>query len=160
MSLRVVTRQKSKLVGPERVDYHPSPHFAHTENRRNRQVGFAKRHGLAGRSVRPALPAVRLSGTPATDAVVNVMALWQDVTVMAASTSAGAVLAGSFQWRNADSVLWTMRSRTPVPALYRRYLKFKANIESGSSYFNFKSLVPGAFNMGFIGSTCTALPRS
>ena len=40
----------------------------------------------------------------------------------------------------------------------RRKLKLKAKVESGSSCFTFKRLVPGAFNVGFIGSTCTALP--
>jgi hypothetical protein len=35
----------------------------------------------------------------------------------------------------------------------------KAKLESSSSNFSFKSLVQGAFNVGLIGSTCTALPR-
>jgi hypothetical protein len=35
----------------------------------------------------------------------------------------------------------------------------KAKLGSSLSYFSFKSLVPGAFNVGFIGSTCTALPH-
>jgi len=30
-------------------------------------------------------------------------------------------------------------------------LKFKASFESGSSYYSFKCLVPGAFNAGLIG---------
>jgi len=30
---------------------------------------------------------------------------------------------------------------------------------SGSPYFSFKSLIPGAFNVGLMGATCTALPR-
>jgi hypothetical protein len=34
----------------------------------------------------------------------------------------------------------------------------KPNLESGLSYFRFKRSVPGAFNLDFIGSTCTALP--
>ena len=34
----------------------------------------------------------------------------------------------------------------------------KAIFESGRSYFNFKRLIPGGFNKGFIGSTCTAGP--
>ena len=42
--------------------------------------------------------------------------------------------------------------------LERRKLNLKAKHESSSSHFPFKSLVPGAFNMGFIASTCTALP--
>jgi hypothetical protein len=40
----------------------------------------------------------------------------------------------------------------------RRKLNLKAKIESGLSYFTFKSLIPGAFNVGLIGSTCTDLP--
>ena len=31
--------------------------------------------------------------------------------------------------------------------------------KGGSSYYSFKRLAPGGFNLGFIGSTCTALPR-
>jgi hypothetical protein len=38
-------------------------------------------------------------------------------------------------------------------------LNLKANFEGGSSYFSFKRLVLGAFHIGLIGSTCTALPR-
>jgi len=34
----------------------------------------------------------------------------------------------------------------------------KTKLESSSSSFSFKSLDPGAFNVGFIESTCTALP--
>jgi hypothetical protein len=34
----------------------------------------------------------------------------------------------------------------------------KANIESSSTHISFKRLVSGAFNVGLIGSTCTALP--
>jgi len=37
--------------------------------------------------------------------------------------------------------------------------KFKAKFKSELSHFSFKCLVPGGFNMGFIGSTCTASPR-
>jgi len=37
-------------------------------------------------------------------------------------------------------------------------LNFKAEVESSISQFGFKRSVPGAFNLGFIGSTCTALP--
>ena len=40
----------------------------------------------------------------------------------------------------------------------RRKLILKAKVESGPSYLSFKSAGPGAFNTGFIGSTCTALP--
>jgi hypothetical protein len=45
---------------------------------------------------------------------------------------------------------WTM--------LWRRKLNLTAKFEGGSSYYPFKRLVPGAFNMDFIGETCTALP--
>jgi len=37
-------------------------------------------------------------------------------------------------------------------------VKLKAKFESGSSHVSLKRLVPGAFNVGLIGSTCTALP--
>jgi hypothetical protein len=37
-------------------------------------------------------------------------------------------------------------------------LNLKANFEGNSSHYGFKCLIPGAFNWGFIGSTCTALP--
>jgi len=43
------------------------------------------------------------------------------------------------------------------PLLLRRKLKLKAKSESSLPYFSFKRLVPGAFNLGLIGSTCTAL---
>jgi hypothetical protein len=33
----------------------------------------------------------------------------------------------------------------------------KAKFEGGSSQFSFKRLVPGSFNLGLIGSTCTTL---
>ncbi len=36
--------------------------------------------------------------------------------------------------------------------------KVDIEIESGSSYDSFKSLDPGAFNVGFIGLRCSALP--
>ena len=42
--------------------------------------------------------------------------------------------------------------------VYRRKLILKAKSESGSYYLSFKRLVPGGFNMGLIGSACTALP--
>jgi hypothetical protein len=38
-------------------------------------------------------------------------------------------------------------------------LNLKAKVESSLSHFSFKSIGPGNFNMGFIGSTCTAPPR-
>jgi hypothetical protein len=46
-----------------------------------------------------------------------------------------------------------------TPTVYWRKLNLKAEVESGSSQFSFKRLVPGGFNLDFIGSTCTALPR-
>jgi len=46
-----------------------------------------------------------------------------------------------------------------VPAVQWRKLILKANLESGTPYFSLKSLVTGAFNVGLIGSACTALPR-
>jgi len=42
--------------------------------------------------------------------------------------------------------------------LQRRKLKLKAKLENSLSYFSFKRLVPGTFNVGLMGSTCTALP--
>ena len=42
--------------------------------------------------------------------------------------------------------------------VYRRKLELKAKLESGSTYCRFKRLLPGAFNVGLIGSACTALP--
>jgi hypothetical protein len=39
-------------------------------------------------------------------------------------------------------------------------LFLKAKFEGGSTYYSFKRLVPGAFKMDFIGSTCTALPSA
>jgi hypothetical protein len=40
------------------------------------------------------------------------------------------------------------------------WLKFtlKAKNESSLSYYSFKRLVPGAFNMRFMGLRCTAVP--
>jgi hypothetical protein len=38
-------------------------------------------------------------------------------------------------------------------------LNVKAKVESNTSYFSSKCLIPGGFNTGFTGSTCTALPR-
>jgi len=47
---------------------------------------------------------------------------------------------------------------TTAPMVQRRKLKLKAEVESSMSHFSFKRLVPGGFNVGLIGSTCTALP--
>ena len=44
-------------------------------------------------------------------------------------------------------------------SMKRRKLKLKANLESDFSNYSFKRLVPGAFNVGLIGSTCTTSPR-
>jgi len=41
---------------------------------------------------------------------------------------------------------------------WRRKLKLKAQVESDSSCFSVQRLVPGALNVGLIGSTCTKLP--
>jgi hypothetical protein len=46
------------------------------------------------------------------------------------------------------------------PSLWRRKLNLKATFESGSSYLSVKRLLPGALNLGLIGSTCTASPRT
>jgi len=42
--------------------------------------------------------------------------------------------------------------------LKRRKLRLNAKVDRRSSQFNFKCLVPGAFHLYFIGSTCTASP--
>jgi hypothetical protein len=42
--------------------------------------------------------------------------------------------------------------------VYRRNLNLKAKVESTMSHFSFKCLVPGGFNVGLIGATCTAPP--
>jgi len=47
-----------------------------------------------------------------------------------------------------------------APRCSRHKLYLKGKLQSSSSYCSFKRLVPGAFNMGLIGSTCTALPRA
>jgi len=54
-------------------------------------------------------------------------------------------------------------SHGPLPErasalLKRRKFTSKAKFESSISCYGFKRLVPGAFNVGFIESTCTALP--
>jgi len=41
---------------------------------------------------------------------------------------------------------------------YRRNLNLKPEVQTSTSHLSFKRSVPGAFNMGLIGSTCTALP--
>jgi len=38
--------------------------------------------------------------------------------------------------------------------------EFESKVSRRSSYYSCKRLAPGAFNMGFIGSTCTALPSA
>jgi len=60
-----------------------------------------------------------------------------------------------------SSAQFCHRSNAPlISVLYRRKLNLKAKFEGGSSYYSCKRVVPGAFNMGFIGSTCAALPCS
>ena len=41
--------------------------------------------------------------------------------------------------------------------LWRRKLNLKAEFESIISHFSFKRLVPGGFNLGLIGSSCSGL---
>jgi hypothetical protein len=48
---------------------------------------------------------------------------------------------------------------SPVAAVKQRKLNLKARVERSTAHFSFKRLVPGGFNVGLIGSTCTALPR-
>jgi len=48
----------------------------------------------------------------------------------------------------------------PHAELQRRKLILKAKVEKNTSDFSFKRLVRGGFNMGLIGSTCTALPSA
>ena len=50
------------------------------------------------------------------------------------------------------------KSLSPIAVMKRRKLNLKAKFESGLSHFSFKRLVQCAFNVGLIGSTCTALP--
>ena len=52
-----------------------------------------------------------------------------------------------------------MVSKLLVSSLQRRKLNLKAKLESGSSIVSFRRLIPGAFNTGMTGSTCTASPR-
>jgi len=40
-----------------------------------------------------------------------------------------------------------------------KFVEFESRCLSGLSSFSFKSLIPGAFNVGLIGATCTGLPR-
>ena len=68
---------------------------------------------------------------------------WQDQTNMRAGRR-------SDRERSAGSAL--------IPVWYQRKLKLKAKFETGPPYLSFKSIDPGAFNVGLIGSTCTALP--
>jgi len=39
-------------------------------------------------------------------------------------------------------------------------VEVESKVKGGSSYCSFKCLFPGGFNVGLIGSTCTALPWS
>jgi hypothetical protein len=72
----------------------------------------------------------------------------------AAATAAAAAAAAPPPRR----AVFSSASAAARSVMQRRKLNLLANFESGSPYFNFKRLVPGGFNMGFIGSTCTALP--
>ena len=49
--------------------------------------------------------------------------------------------------------------RSPDTSGYQRKLKLKTKFVSRLLYFRLKRLVPGAFNVGLIRSTCAALPR-
>ena len=49
-------------------------------------------------------------------------------------------------------------SITPSAMVYRRNLNLKAKSATRSLHISCKRLVSGAFNLGLIGSTCTALP--
>jgi len=54
---------------------------------------------------------------------------------------------------------WVVHFQTRMgPVLERRKLNLKAEVESSASHFSCKRLGPGGFNLGSIGSTCTALP--
>jgi hypothetical protein len=44
------------------------------------------------------------------------------------------------------------------PSCSAPQVEIQSEFGNGSSYLTFKSIVPGAFDMGFIGSTYTALP--
>ena len=55
--------------------------------------------------------------------------------------------------------LAALASSPSATSVQRRNLNSKAKFEGGSSCYGFKRSVPGAFNVGFIGSACTALPR-
>jgi len=52
---------------------------------------------------------------------------------------------------SASAVASFAAAATPATSLYRRKLKLKAIFKSSQSYFSFKRLVPGAFNVSFIG---------
>jgi len=45
-----------------------------------------------------------------------------------------------------------------IALMERHKLNLKAKFKSGSSYFSFKRIILGVFNVGLIGSICTALP--
>jgi len=49
--------------------------------------------------------------------------------------------------------------RTPSTRGVAAHVELKGKLESSQSYCSFKCLIPGGFNVGVIGSTCTALPR-
>jgi len=53
---------------------------------------------------------------------------------------------------------WKAESVSLMTLMERRKLNLKAKFGSVFSYSSFQRLDSGAFNVGFIGSTCTALP--
>ena len=53
---------------------------------------------------------------------------------------------------------WSRTSFSRSTIMQRRNLSLKAKVKSGSSHFAFNRLVRGSFNLGLIGSICTALP--
>jgi len=55
-------------------------------------------------------------------------------------------------------IAYPCRPKPCHPELQRRKLKLKPRLECSLSQFSFKRLVPGAFNVGVMRSTCTALP--
>ena len=51
-----------------------------------------------------------------------------------------------------------VRHGVPAPHGVAAQIEFESKVGKQSSCCSFKCLVPGAFNVGLIGSTCTALP--
>jgi len=83
---------------------------------------------------------------------------WTSVSPCLTPTAA-AKEAGPARLAAAAAASAAARARAAATVVKRRKLmNFKATFESGLSYFSFKRSVPGAFNVGLIGSICTALP--